>query len=105
MVDGVTERLLTTKDLFHFLATCPGVIGMTVIRGPEVFRTDIGICGITVIAESHIAIHVNGSEVHVDVFSCRGFETEPVMKFIEQELDLAQYRVQQIERSSKLSYA
>ena len=103
MVDGVSERSLIAKDLFHFLATCPGVIGMTVIRGPEVFRTGTGgICGLTVIAESHISIHANGTEVHVDVFSCRGFAVERAIQFIAEDLGLQKYRMQHIERSSEL---
>ena len=85
----------TLDDLdacFKLLNELPGMIGMTKITQPYVFRysgmipEDDGITGVTVIAESHISLHTypKKSFVFVDLFSCKPFDVERAMDYIVQ---------------------
>jgi S-adenosylmethionine decarboxylase len=61
----------------QFLVSIPGQIGMTPISPVVVMPTDRGISGFLIIAESHIVVHtkIKGAEVHLDIFSCKDFDT------------------------------
>jgi len=77
------------KDLdgvFELLDGLPGRVGMTPIMRPYVLSepaTPLGPClsGMTMIAESHIALHVftDAGIAFFDAFSCRFFEPEEVL--------------------------
>jgi S-adenosylmethionine decarboxylase len=72
------------EKCFNLLNMLPGLIGMTKITVPHVFRysgkipDDFGITGFVVIAESHISLHTYPKKgyVFVDVFSCNQFDTK-----------------------------
>lgn len=80
----------TLFDLFDVL---PWEIGMTPIMRPYLIKgttTDARrvISAVTMIAESHIILHVFPDEgrAFLDLFSCRFFETEPVLRKIKAAL-------------------
>ncbi len=86
-IGGVLERLVTT-------------IGMTQLAPAVVVRSDCtnpawippeatGVSGFVVLAESHISIHtfVEAEYVFMDIFSCKPFDVEVVMKFVANELN------------------
>ena len=75
LLDGVSRYELDPDDLGYFLEQCPRVIKMTIIRPAEIHRTVGGLCGLEIIASSHISVHTQGHEVHADIFSCMTFDT------------------------------
>lgn len=81
-----------------FLVGCPKVINMTVIHPAEVWETGLGLTGITIIAESAITVHIQGHEVHADIFSCKTFDTNKATDFARESLFLMALRVQRIDR-------
>lgn len=75
----------TLDDLFRVLDTLPNRVGMTPIMRPYVLENQSSArgpvrSGITMIAESHVSVHVfpERREAFVDLFSCRFFDTEVV---------------------------
>jgi len=77
---------------FKLLDELPDKIGMTKITQPYVFRykgavpEEEGITGVTIIAESHIALHTypKKSFAFVDLFSCKPFDVEKAKDYIVQ---------------------
>jgi S-adenosylmethionine/arginine decarboxylase-like enzyme len=86
----------TLETLFHFLEELPRKIDMTPIMRPYVLPVETSqghfISGMTMIAESHIAIHVHPAtqRAHFDIFSCRFFDTNEVLPAIREFLPAAQ---------------
>lgn len=72
--------------LFSLFDTIPGRIGMTPIMRPYLLRS-VGaadkrwLSAMTMIAESHIAMHLDQETdiAYLDIFSCKFFDTEPVL--------------------------
>lgn len=79
LFDGISLRLLQAEDLVRFLVRCPREIGLIIISGPHVYKTDAGLAGIVLVAESHISVHTDGLAVYWDVFSCRRFPPSVVL--------------------------
>lgn len=81
---GNPEKLASEELVRGLLDRYPERIGMTKIAPPHVQRyvgskpEDWGISGFVLIAESHIAVHTFPEHGHVwvDVFSCKGFDTD-----------------------------
>ena len=82
---GCPQHLLSDLSLhFKWLKELPHLIDMTPITQPYVFPYeglvpgDRGITGIAIIAESHLSIHSFEEKgwCYIDIFSCRGFDTE-----------------------------
>ena len=97
VVDGFVEdaaRISAIKPIFDLLNTLPDQIGMTKIIQPYVFRyhgvvpEDWGITGMVIIAESHISIHTfpEHHRFHMDVFSCKPFDSEAALRIIDRVL-------------------
>lgn len=104
---GANRTLLADVELVRgFLETYPDEIGMTKISNPHVFRyegvnpQDWGVSGFVLIAESHIAVHtfVEHEQIWVDIFSCKGFEEEPVIDRILTTFEVADFRKNLLER-------
>jgi S-adenosylmethionine/arginine decarboxylase-like enzyme len=85
------------ESIFNFLETLPPKIDMTPIMRPYVLPLDPQqgasgiISGLTMIAESHIALHVNPAtqRAHFDIFSCRFFNPDDVLPAIRELLPAA----------------
>ena len=81
------EVLDDLRIYFDYLNEVPEIIGMTKITQPYVFPysglipSDRGITGSVIIAESHLSVHGFSEKgyVFLDVFSCKGFDTEKVL--------------------------
>lgn len=112
IVDGYGSDSGILQDeeaIYEFLDHYPSRIGMTKIAPPHVFRyvgnkdEDWGISGIVFIAESHISIHtfVDYSFVNIDVFSCKDFNADQVVKDLRQKLQLNRMRSYLADRSWK----
>lgn len=110
IVDGfVSQRqvLEDEKAIYKFLDEYPARIGMTKISSPLVFRyvgkkkEDWGISGFVFIAESHLSIHtfVERLFVNVDIFSCKDFDAEQVIRDLREWLKFTKFRSQLFDRS------
>ena len=99
LIDGRTERPIQHDDVKRFLERCPHVIEMTPLLNPLVYRGDSGgWAGVVVIAESHIAVHSQGTEVHVDIFSCKSFDQDRAIQEAAERLGLVELRHQALQR-------
>ncbi|HSX57681.1 MAG TPA: S-adenosylmethionine decarboxylase [Candidatus Saccharimonadales bacterium] len=103
---GNPDLLANVKLVKALLDRYPEEIGMTPISQPHVFEyrgekpEDWGVSGFVLIAESHIAIHTfpDHQQVWVDVFSCKGFDTDPAIAPIIEAFELQNHRVHKLER-------
>jgi S-adenosylmethionine decarboxylase len=109
---GSNRELLESEELiYQLLDDYPGQIGMTKVTPPYVFRyigskpEDWGISGFVLIAESHISIHTfpERGYVNIDVFSCKDFDSEQVIKDLQARLELTKLRSYLLNRSLEYS--
>lgn len=110
IVDGfVSQRhvLEDEKAIYRFLDEYPAKIGMKKISSPQVFRyvgekrDDWGISGFVFIAESHLSIHtfVERLFVNVDIFSCKDFDAEQVIRDLQAWLKFTHFQSKLLDRS------
>ena len=103
---GNPERLASEELVRELLDRFPESIGMTKIAAPHVQRyvgvkpDDWGISGFVLIAESHITVHTfpDHKLVWADVFSCKGFDTEPAVRTLKEAFDLGEVRAGTLRR-------
>ncbi|MFQ5925020.1 MAG: S-adenosylmethionine decarboxylase [Dehalococcoidia bacterium] len=109
---GGNPRILESEELIHqLLDHYPSRIGMTKIAPPYVFRylgskpEDWGISGFVLIAESHISIHTFPERclVNIDVFSCKDFDSDQVIKDIQAKFELTELRSYLLDRGLEYS--
>ncbi|MFQ5987660.1 MAG: S-adenosylmethionine decarboxylase [Dehalococcoidia bacterium] len=114
IVDGFggNPRILESEELiYQLLDHYPSRIGMTKIAPPYVLRyvgskpEDWGISGFVLIAESHISIHTFPERclVNIDVFSCKDFDSEQVIKDIQAKFELTELRSYLLDRGLEYS--
>ncbi|TET38635.1 MAG: S-adenosylmethionine decarboxylase proenzyme [Dehalococcoidia bacterium] len=110
---GGNPRILESEELiYQVLDHYPSRIGMTKIAPPYVFRylgskpEDWGISGFVLIAESHISIHTFPERclVNIDVFSCKDFDSEQVIKDIQAKFELTELRSYLLDRGLEYSH-
>ncbi len=103
---GDSQQLADFDFIFDLLDGYPDRIGMTKIMPPYVFKyhgkvpTDWGISGFVLIAESHISVHTFPDRAHVsvDIFSCKGFDTEEAVRHVKAAFGLATVECRILER-------
>ena len=63
---------------------------------------DWGVSGFVLIAESHISIHtfVERHYVNIDIFSCKDFDADQVIKDFSNRLQLAEVRTHLVDRGT-----
>ncbi|MBC8275009.1 MAG: S-adenosylmethionine decarboxylase [Chloroflexi bacterium] len=114
IIDGYGDNPKLMQDeqfLYQLLDSYPAQIGMTKISSPLVFRyvgsrpEDWGISGFVFIAESHISIHtfVERRYVNIDVFSCKDFNAEQVIKDLKDKFQLTRFSSRLINRDLKMA--
>ena len=110
---GANPRILENEELiYRFLDEYPSRIDMTKVAPPYVFRyvgtkpQDWGVSGFVVIAESHISIHTFPERrlVNVDVFSCKEFDAERVIKDIRAQFELTELETHLLDRGLERYY-
>jgi len=110
IIDGYGSDPKILQDehwLYQFLDRFPSQIGMTKIAPPLVLRyigskpEDWGLSGFVFIAESHISVHtfVERNYVNIDVFSCKEFDSNQVIKDFERELRLTKLKTYLLDRA------
>ena len=99
IIDGYGAPAESVKDadfIYRFLDDYPSRIGMTKITQPQVYTyvgatpKDWGISGFVLIAESHISIHTfpDRNYLNIDVFSCKEFDAEAALAFLQEHFSL-----------------
>jgi S-adenosylmethionine decarboxylase len=112
IIDGYGDNPKLMQDeqfLYQLLDSYPAQIEMTKISSPLVFKyvgsrpEDWGISGFVFIAESHISIHtfVERRYVNIDVFSCKDFDAEQVIKDFKDKFQLTRLSSRLIKRDWK----
>jgi len=110
IVDGFgcdPERLSDPEIVHRFLTDTPDAIGMKRISPVHVCQyqgdeaQECGISGFVIIAESHLAVHTwpERGVVWADIFSCKSFDSGPVLEALDQAFRIAQPRIQIVERN------
>ena len=86
---------LSMEQIFHFLDELPTRINMDPIMRPivitdKIYDADI-MSGITLIAQSHIALHYYRKEklAYLDIFSCSFINCDNLMREVEEKLGVA----------------
>lgn len=108
---GASKGLLDdTAKIYALLDELPEKIGMHKLSPPSVLYydggekvEDRGITGFVIIAESHISLHGYSEKgfVTVDVYSCKEFDAEAVVKVLVKTFEVQDYEKQVIKRGSK----
>jgi S-adenosylmethionine decarboxylase len=113
-IDGYGDNPILMQDeqfIYQLLDSYPARIDMTKISGPHVFRyigskpEDWGISGFVFIAESHISIHTFAERcyINIDVFSCKDFDAEQVVKDFKDKFQLTRLSSRLINRDWKMA--
>ena len=110
---GSPEKLASEELVLELLDRYPESIGMTKIAPPHVQQyigskpEDWGVSGFVLIAESHIAIHTfpDRGYVWVDIFSCKGFDTERALDVAREAFELARDKSRVLERGLEYPHA
>lgn len=109
---GDNPRLMQDEQfIYQLLDSYPTQIGMTKISPPHVFKyigskpEDWGISSFVFIAESHISIHtfVERCYINIDVFSCKDFNAEQVVKDFKDKFHLIRLSSRLINRDWKMT--
>ncbi|MFA5871999.1 MAG: S-adenosylmethionine decarboxylase [Parcubacteria group bacterium] len=93
------EQIASMESIHTFLDKCPGLIHMTKIMHPAVFRNKgvtpklWGWSGIVIIAESHISVHTipNRRILCLDIFSCKPFGHELAINIVTKHFNISWY--------------
>lgn len=91
MLQGRASVRGWSPDLIHlFLDEAVVVANMTLIAGPYVEQSAVGIGGIAILAESHVAVHGQHAThgFWIDLFSCRAFDDKAFAAFAAERLQL-----------------
>jgi len=113
-IDGYGDDPKLMQDeqfIYQLLDSYPARIDMTKISSPHVFKyigskpEDWGISGFVFIAESHISLHtfVERCYINVDVFSCKDFNAEQVVKDFKEKFKLTRLTSRLINRDWKVT--
>ncbi|MBE0480199.1 MAG: S-adenosylmethionine decarboxylase [Dehalococcoidia bacterium] len=103
IIDGYRGNVEIMQDvdfIYQLLDSYPSQIGMTRISPPKVSKyigakpEDWGVSGFVLIAESHISIHTfpERAYINIDIFSCKEFDAEVVIKDLQHQFGLAEVR-------------
>ena len=85
---------LSMEQIYHFLDELPYEINMVAIQRPLVITDRVNnydiISGITVIAQSHIAIHyyIKERKAYIDIFSCSFINCDEIVDVVKQKLNI-----------------
>jgi S-adenosylmethionine decarboxylase len=103
LVDGVMTHQIGKADLETILNELPGRIGMHILAGPLIVEgvpENPGWTGFVIIDKSHISIHTfnNGNRISVDLFSCKIFDKNKVLEYLEKNIKMTQVSSRVVER-------
>jgi S-adenosylmethionine/arginine decarboxylase-like enzyme len=94
LISSKGEADITLERIYHFLDELPSMINMDAITRPTVATNKVTnytvISGITIIAQSHIALHyhIKTKKIYLDIFSCSFIDCEDIIKIVEDKLGI-----------------
>jgi S-adenosylmethionine decarboxylase len=105
------EIMRDEQFIYQLLDSYPSRIDMTKISSPHVFKyvgskpEDWGISGFVFIAESHISVHtfVQRCYINIDVFSCKDFNADQVVKDFKEKFKLTRLSSRLINRDWQIA--
>jgi S-adenosylmethionine decarboxylase len=108
-IDAKNCKPGTLSDLnliFEVFFELPKLVGMTPISQPHIFPyeglvpEDKGITASQIIAESHISLHTFSEKDYFffDIFSCKPFDTDIVIKYIQEKFEPKEIVTHLVER-------
>lgn len=106
IMDGILSRRVGEKEIEKILSELPAEIGMRVLAGPLIVRGDPanpGWTGVVVIERSHISIHTFEEEgkASIDIFSCKSFEKEAVIRYLEKHIPFEKVNIRMLTRTEE----
>jgi S-adenosylmethionine decarboxylase len=106
VVDGMTEKRMSITEVENILYELPSRINMHILAGPFVVEgepTNPGCTGFVIIDKSHISIHTfdEGQLISIDVFSCKLFDADLAMQYLEDKINLSKINSQILTRSER----
>jgi S-adenosylmethionine decarboxylase len=106
IIDGILDQSVDMDVGRRILSELPALIGMKVLAGPYVVEgvpENPGWTGFVIIDKSHISIHTfyEGNGISVDVFSCKPFDEEIVVRFLKEHLQFKKLNTRMLERSEE----
>ena len=104
LLDGVFEPPFGEEEFTEILSGLPSEIDMRIMSGPHIVKgaeENPGWTGFVIIDKSHTAIHAfdEGNRVSIDIFSCKPFAGDKVLRYIRERIRFKKLKVQIIERS------
>lgn len=106
IVDGVLRRRVGKEEVERILSDLPAKIEMEILAGPLVVEgrpENPGSTGFVIVDKSHISIHTfeEGDKAAIDVFSCRPFEEENVLRYLEQNIPFKKFNTRMLIRTEE----
>lgn len=109
IIQGITsdaQRVPNLKFIYQLLDFYPTQIGMHKVSSPQVSQYQIQrskqsvISGFVLLAESHISIHFfpDQSYLNIDVFSCKKFEPQRVLRDLQRRFQLREVKTYLLDR-------
>jgi len=107
IIDGVLDRHLEKEDIGLILSELPAEIGMKILEGPyivEGHQENPGLTGFVIIDISHISIHTfdEGNKMAFDIFSCRPFDEDAVLRYLKKHVPLERFHKQILTRTEDI---
>ena len=104
LVQGTATKLLSESDIKNFTLDLIQKIGMNILGGPHIYRSDVagneGFTIITAITTSHIVIHTwDTGLVQLDVYSCKKFEILDIVEPLK-TLSITDIKMKFLDRSN-----
>jgi S-adenosylmethionine decarboxylase len=105
IIDGTLNRCIDKEVGRRILSELPGLIDMKILAGPYIAEgvpENPGWTGFVIIDKSHIAIHAfsETNTISVDVFSCKTFDEEVVISYLEKHLSFDKRNTRILEREA-----
>jgi S-adenosylmethionine/arginine decarboxylase-like enzyme len=94
LMSAVSDKAISFERIYHFLDELPAQINMDAIMRPIVVTNKVKdfdiISGITVIAQSHIAVHyyTQTRQIYLDIFSCSFIDCDNIINIVEEKLGI-----------------
>jgi S-adenosylmethionine/arginine decarboxylase-like enzyme len=113
LVKGYIKTAPTQEEVLNkWLSELVSEVGMKVVAGPTSIYVDEpgneGITGTVTLATSHAAIHIWDKETpsmfQFDIYSCKDFQPEIVLKHIDKNFDLIEAYWSFIDRNQNVFY-
>jgi S-adenosylmethionine/arginine decarboxylase-like enzyme len=104
LVQGTSTNLLSEFDIKNFILELIQNIGMDILGGPHIYRSDVagneGFTIITAITTSHVVMHTwDTGLIQLDVYSCKKFNILDIVEPLK-KLSITDIKIKFLDRSN-----